>query len=88
MTSFFIHGSLLHLVGNVYFLMVFGDNVENDIGRWRYAALLLAATLAGGFLHIALDVRPLIPCVGASGGIAGVLTYYALRFPRCASICC
>jgi membrane associated rhomboid family serine protease len=81
LTSFFIHGSLLHLVGNVYFLLVFGDNVENDIGRWRYAALLLVATLAGNFAHIVLDVRPSVPCVGASGGIAGVLAYYALRFP-------
>jgi membrane associated rhomboid family serine protease len=86
LTSFFIHGSLLHLFGNVYFLLVFGDNVENDIGRWRFAALLLVATLVGNLAHLALDVRPNVPCVGASGGIAGVLAYYALRFPR-ARIC-
>ena len=82
LTSFFIHGSFLHLFGNLYFLLVFGDNVESDLGRWRYAALLLGATLAGDFAHIALDVRPAVPCVGASGGIAGLLAFYALRFPR------
>ncbi len=81
-TSFFIHGSWLHVLGNVYFLWIFGDNVEEDLGRWQYAFVVLLATLAGDAAHIAFDVRPQIPCVGASGGIAGVLTYYALRFPN------
>ena len=81
-TSFFIHGGVLHLVGNMYFLLLFGDNVEEVLGRWRFALLLLAATLAGHAVHILGEPRSALPCVGASGGIAGVLAYYALRFPH------
>jgi membrane associated rhomboid family serine protease len=81
-TSFFLHGGLLHLVGNVYFLLIFGDNVEDDLGRWRYAGLLAISALVGSLFHILGNRHSLLPCVGASGGISGVVTYYALRFPR------
>ena len=81
-TSFFLHAGLLHLVGNVYFLLVFGDNVEDDLGRWRFVLLLAAADLFGNLLHVAGNPHSVLPCVGASGGISGVITYYALRFPR------
>lgn len=82
LTPFFVHAGLLHLVGNLYFFLVFGDNVEDLIGRARMLTLLAIATVAGGVLHLLGDPRPAIPCVGASGGIAGVLAFYALRFPR------
>jgi membrane associated rhomboid family serine protease len=82
LTSFFLHGGLLHLVGNTYFLMVFGDNVEDYLGRGRYLKLLLLATLAGDVLHIVLDPRSNIPVIGASGGISGVIAFYGLRFPK------
>lgn len=81
-TSFFLHASLLHLVGNVYFLLVFGDNVEDQLDVRHYGLLLLTATVAGGLLHALGDPRGLLPCVGASGGISGVIVYYALRFPE------
>ncbi len=81
-TSFFLHGGLLHLVGNVYFLLIFGDNVEDDLGPWRYVGLLAMAALVGDLLHILGNSASVIPCVGASGGISGVITYYALRYPR------
>ena len=81
-TSFFLHGGLLHLVGNVYFLLVFGDNVEDDLGRWRFVLLLAAADLFGNLLHVAGNPHSMAPCIGASGGISGVIAYYALRFPR------
>jgi membrane associated rhomboid family serine protease/Zn-finger nucleic acid-binding protein len=81
-TAFFLHGGILHLVGNLYFLLVFGDNVEDFLGWRRYALLLVAATLAGFALHIAGDPNANVPCVGASGGIAGVIAFYAFRFPR------
>lgn len=81
-TSFLLHGGLFHLIGNLYFLLIFGDNVEDDLGRWRYAALLAAAALVGDACHILGNLGSTIPCVGASGGISGVITYYALRFPR------
>jgi membrane associated rhomboid family serine protease len=82
LTSFFIHAGLMHLVVNVYFLLLCGDNVEDDLGHLRFAGLILAAALVGDAAHILADSRPGVPCVGASGGIAGILTYYALRFPR------
>lgn len=82
LTSFFLHAGWLHLVGNAYFLVIFGDNVEDVLGKGRFLLLILLATIAGDLLHLAFDPRPDIPCVGASGGISGVITFYALRFPR------
>lgn len=82
LTSFFLHGGILHLVANLYFMVVFGANVEDYLGRKRYLLLLLAATLAGDFLHIVMDPRSGIPLVGASGGISGLVVFYGLQFPR------
>jgi membrane associated rhomboid family serine protease len=82
LTSFFLHAGLLHLIGNAYFLLVFGDNVEEELGTWRFLLLVGAAALVGDLAHAAADPRSDTPCVGASGGISGVITYYALRFPR------
>ncbi|MCZ6664532.1 MAG: rhomboid family intramembrane serine protease [Gammaproteobacteria bacterium] len=82
LTSFFLHATLLHLAGNVYFLLVFGDNVEDYLGRWRYLLLIIVATIVGDLAHILLEPSSTVSCVGASGGISGVITYYALRFPR------
>lgn len=82
LTSFFLHGGLLHLVGNMYFLFVFGDNVEEWLGRRRFLLLVVCATLAGGLLHVLAESGSMVPCVGASGGISGVIAYYALTFPR------
>ncbi|HXF83740.1 MAG TPA: rhomboid family intramembrane serine protease [bacterium] len=82
LTSFLLHGSLFHLLSNMYFLLVFGDNVEDAMGKGAYLLLLLAAALAGDALHIAFDPRSEVPVVGASGGISGIILYYALRFPR------
>jgi membrane associated rhomboid family serine protease/Zn-finger nucleic acid-binding protein len=81
-TSFFIHGGLWHLVANVYFLLIFGDNVEDCLGRWRYAGLLLAATLAGDVLHVVAEPRADIPTIGASAGISGIIVFYGLQFPH------
>jgi membrane associated rhomboid family serine protease/Zn-finger nucleic acid-binding protein len=81
-TSFFLHAGVLHLVGNLYFLALFGTGVEDFLGRWRYLLLLAAASLAGDVLHIAGGMQPEVPCIGASGGISGVIAFYALRFPR------
>ncbi|MGV3756672.1 MAG: rhomboid family intramembrane serine protease, partial [Verrucomicrobiota bacterium] len=80
-TSFFLHGSWSHLLGNLYFLYVFGDNVENRIGWRRMLILVFVATIAGDLLHAAADSRSSVPCIGASGGISGVLAFYALAFP-------
>ncbi len=82
LTSFFIHAGVWHLIANVYFLLVFGDNVEDYLGRWRFVALLAAATLAGHAAHVLGEPRGTALCVGASGGVSGVIVFYALRFPR------
>ena len=82
LTSFFLHAGVIHALGNLYFLFVFGDNVE-DFLRWpRYLLLIAVAALAGDFLHLAADPQANIPSIGASGGIAGVIVFYALAFPR------
>jgi membrane associated rhomboid family serine protease len=80
--SFFLHGGWLHLIGNLYFLVIFGDNVEDRLGKWRFLALALGAHLAGAILHGALEPRSDLPLVGASGGIFGLVAFYALTFPK------
>jgi membrane associated rhomboid family serine protease/Zn-finger nucleic acid-binding protein len=81
-TSFFLHAGIIHLAGNMYFLLAFGHAVENFLRPLRYLALITLAALIGDLAHIVLDPRSQIPCIGASGGIAGVITFYALNFPR------
>jgi membrane associated rhomboid family serine protease len=82
LSSFFLHADAFHLLVNLYFLVVFGDDVEEAAG-WRRLLLLLAvSTVAGNLLHLAVAPRPDVPVIGASGGISGVMGWYALRFPR------
>ncbi len=80
-TSFFLHAGLSHLIGNLYFLVVFGDNTEDVLGKRRFLLLVAMAAFVGDIVHVLSDPRGTIPCVGASGGISGVLAYYCLRFP-------
>ncbi len=81
-TSFFLHAGLVHLLGNAYFLLVFGDNVEDLLGHGGFACLLGGSALAGSLLHGILEPQGQLPLVGASGGVYGVLAFYALSFPR------
>jgi membrane associated rhomboid family serine protease len=81
-TSFFLHAGYSHLFGNLYFLVVFGDNSEDVLGKTRYLLLIALATFTGHIAQILSDPSSTIPCIGASGGISGVLAYYCLRFPR------
>ena len=82
LTAFFIHAGVFHLVANLYFLIIFGDNVEDHLGHGLFILLLVGSHVAGAALHAAVDPGSPIPLVGASGGITGVLGYYALTFPR------
>ena len=81
-TSFFLHGGVLHLVSNLYFLLIFGDNVEDYLGRKRWLILLFAATLTGDVFHLMAEPNSTTPCIGASGGISGLIAFYALKFPH------
>ncbi len=81
-TGFFIHAGLYHLLSNLYFFIVFGDNVEGNLGPFWYVFLLATAHLAGGMVHGMYDPHPNEPCVGASAGISGVIAYYAIAFPK------
>jgi membrane associated rhomboid family serine protease len=81
LSSMFMHGSLLHLGGNMLFLWVFGDNVEHRAGRLLYLLAYLAAGIIGSLAQILSEPRSLIPTLGASGAISGVLGAYIVLFP-------
>lgn len=81
-TSMFVHGSLTHVGFNMFFLLAFGDNVEDWLGRWHYLVFYLLAGLLAGLIHVALNPASQMPTVGASGAIAGVLGAYLLFFPK------
>ena len=80
-SSFFLHGGVFHLVSNLYFLVIFGDDVEDRLGKVKFVLLLLFSHLAGLLLFSVLDRHVNIPTIGASGGIAGIVAYYAICFP-------
>ncbi len=82
LTSMFIHGGWLHLSGNMLFLWVFGDNVEDAMGRARYLVFYLAAGYIGAVAQVYADPDSLLPIVGASGAVAGVLGAYLVLYPR------
>ena len=82
LTSMFLHGSLLHLAGNMLFLWIFGNNIEDSMGRLIFVVFYLLGGVAALGLQVAMDPNSLIPTVGASGAIAGVLGAYARLYPR------
>jgi membrane associated rhomboid family serine protease len=81
-TSMFMHGSILHLGGNMLFLWIFGGNVEDAMARWRFIVFYLLGGLAALGLQTAIDVDAAVPTIGASGAIAAVLGGYILLYPR------
>jgi len=81
-SSMFMHGGWLHLIGNMIFLWVFGDNVEDAMGHVRYAVFYAVVGLGATAAHVAIGPDEFIPAIGASGAIAGVLGAYLLLYPR------
>jgi membrane associated rhomboid family serine protease len=81
-TATFLHGDVLHLVGNLFFLAVFGDNVEERLGHGRFLGFYLAGAAVATLAHGLLTAQPGIPMVGASGAISAVLGAYVLWFPQ------
>ncbi|HOW85819.1 MAG TPA: rhomboid family intramembrane serine protease [Candidatus Aminicenantes bacterium] len=82
LTSMFLHGSLFHLLGNMLYLWIFGDNVEDRLGRLRFLLFYLACGAAAGLTQVLFQAGSRLPMIGASGAIAGVLGAYAAIFPR------
>jgi membrane associated rhomboid family serine protease len=82
LTSMFLHGGWFHIIGNLWFLWVFGDNVEDRLGPLRFLVFYLLCGLAAAGAQIASDPASAIPMVGASGAIGGVMGAYALLYPR------
>ncbi|HEX8494116.1 MAG TPA: rhomboid family intramembrane serine protease [Pyrinomonadaceae bacterium] len=86
LTSMFMHGGWMHLLGNMLFLWIFGDNLENALGRVRYLLFYLATGLIASLAHVistfVLGDNPYIPSLGASGAISGVMGGYLLLFPK------
>ena len=81
-TAQFLHAGWLHLLGNLLYLWIFGNNVEDRFGHWRFALFYVMAGAVAAMAHGATDPASSVPVVGASGAIAGVLGAYALLYPR------
>lgn len=82
LTSMFLHGSWAHLLGNALFLWVFGNNVEDVMGRGRFLLFYLLCGLAAGAVHVVMHPGSVVPTVGASGAISGAMGAYLVLFPR------
>jgi membrane associated rhomboid family serine protease len=82
LTSMFLHGGIAHFVGNMLYLWIFGDNVEDAFGHLPYAAVYLVSGLLGSLLQIAIAPHSLIPTIGASGAISGIMGAYFVLYPR------
>jgi len=86
LTSMFMHGSIMHLLGNMLFLWIFGDNVEDDLGHVRYVIFYLICGVIASLAHVAstyaFNMNPYIPSLGASGAISGVMGAYLILHPH------
>jgi membrane associated rhomboid family serine protease len=82
LTSMFMHGGILHIAGNMLFLWIFGNNIEDSMGRLRFLLFYLLAGLVAVYSQALLDTSATVPTIGASGAVAGVLGGYALLHPR------
>jgi membrane associated rhomboid family serine protease len=82
LTSMFMHGGLMHLAGNMLSLHIFGDNVEDAVGHGRYLLLYVLCGTAGAMAQVAADTASMVPMIGASGAIAGVMGAYLVLYPN------
>ncbi len=81
-TSLFLHGGIMHLVGNMWYLWLFGHSSELCLGRWRYLLVYFACGVAANLVHVAVYPESAIPIIGASGAVSGILGAYLYCFPR------
>jgi len=81
-TTMFLHGGWLHIIGNMWVLWIFGDNVEDRMGPLRFVVFYLLCGIAAGVIHVITNPASRVPAVGASGAIAGVMAAYFVLYPR------
>jgi membrane associated rhomboid family serine protease len=81
-TSMFLHGGWMHLIGNMWFLWIYGDNVEDILGHGKFLLFYLLCGIAAGLVHLVTNPYSRIPTIGASGAIAGVMGAYMIKFPH------
>ena len=81
-TSMFLHGGIAHLLGNMWFMWLFGDNIESALGHVRYFIFYFLCGVGAAVTQTAMDLHSTIPMIGASGAISGVLAAYMIRYPK------
>jgi membrane associated rhomboid family serine protease len=82
LTSMFLHGSWMHVIGNMWYLWIFGDNVEDRVGHGRFIVFYLLCGIAAALGQVVIDPGSTLPTIGASGAIAGVMGAYMIKFPH------
>jgi membrane associated rhomboid family serine protease len=86
-SAMFLHGGFLHLAGNMWFLWLFGNNIEDSMGRFRFLVFYLLCGLIAALAHVVTDASSVVPMVGASGAISGVMGAYIVLYPRVRVYC-
>lgn len=81
-TSLFLHGGLVHIGGNMLFLWIFGDNIENDLGHLKFLVFYLICGILAALTHWFFGMQSVVPTIGASGAIAGVMGAYIIKYPK------
>jgi membrane associated rhomboid family serine protease len=82
LTSMFLHGGFMHLIGNMWFLWIYGDNVEDILGHWKYLLFYLSCGVGAALVQVLAAPGSRVPMIGASGAIAGVMGAYLVKFPH------
>jgi membrane associated rhomboid family serine protease len=82
LTSMFLHGGWMHLIGNMWFLWIYGDNIEDILGSWKFLLFYILCGVTAGVVHVLFNPLSRVPTVGASGAIAGVMGAYMIKFPH------
>jgi membrane associated rhomboid family serine protease len=81
-TSLFLHGGLVHIGGNMLFLWIFGDNIENELGHFKFLVFYLICGILAALTHWFFGMQSVVPTIGASGAIAGVMGAYIIKYPK------
>ncbi|MBI5124845.1 MAG: rhomboid family intramembrane serine protease [Planctomycetes bacterium] len=87
LSHMFLHGGVIHILGNMWYLWIFGDNIEDRLGHLKFLGFYIACGILASIVHVAMSSGVGLPCVGASGAIAGVLGAYMITFPKARVLC-